>query len=97
MYMKKLFIFSCVLFFVCSCKKQYNCYCKTVVNYPNGSQSTSSTQSKAISTKMKKKQAQAVCDQEAISINSTLVNFYSSNGTYNPPLHSDATTKCTLS
>ena len=94
--MKKLFILSFVLIFVCSCKKQYNCSCSTTVVYPDGSQGTSSSQNKAMSAKMTKKQAQSVCDQEAISINSTFIKFYSGNGSYNPPQYSEANTKCTL-
>ncbi len=94
--MKKLFIFSFVLIFVCSCKKQYNCSCITTVIYPDGSQGNSISQNKVMSTKMTKKQAQSVCDQEAVSINSTFIKFYSNNGGFNPPLYSEANTKCTL-
>ena len=86
--MKKLFIFSFVLIFVCSCI--------TTVIYPDGSQGNSISQNKVMSTKMTKKQAQSVCDQEAVSINSTFIKFYSNNGGFNPPLYSEANTKCTL-
>ena len=92
--MKKLFIIGFVLLFVCSCKKEYNCYCNTTVIYPDGSQGVSNFQGKAMSSRMTKKQAQSVCNQEALSINSTLIKFYSGNGSYQQ--YAEANTKCTL-
>lgn len=64
-----------------SCKKDYNCSCRSVFNYPGGSETFLSSQ-KPLEKRLTKKQAQAICDSEAAALEKTLNNWWTNNGTW---------------
>lgn len=77
-----------------SCTKTYNCKCTTTVNYvPNG-QDIFKSEAKPMNEKMTAKQAKAVCDHEAKSVNATYVNVYTNNGTQSYQGVSNINTNC---
>jgi len=78
--MKKILLFNLLLIVFTSCKKNYNCLCNTDVVFGNGNgQAFYGSNNKPITAKMNKKQAQAVCDQEAENITATYKDFWANN------------------
>jgi hypothetical protein len=78
--MKHLILLLIIVATITSCRKKYNCYCSTTVvnGYINDFHVS---RSKPMSEKMTKKQAKAVCDHEAESINDTYTNLFTNSGT----------------
>ncbi len=64
-----------------SCKKNFTCACKTTVNYTGGSEVFVSSAG-SFERSFTKKQAKAVCDREATSIDKTYNNFFTNNGSW---------------
>ena len=82
--MKKTLLIAAVISLgMISCKKKYSCECITTTTYPNTTTSPDVNVSSATDydTKMSKKQAQAACDHEAVSIKSTFDNSFTENNT----------------
>lgn len=55
--------------FLCSCKKSYTCSCTNTIYANGGTILRQTTTGKAYSAKMTKKQADAACAHEKVSIN----------------------------
>ena len=62
-----------------SCKKNYTCDCTTTWTYSGGTE-VNKNSSKEYSSKLTKKQAEATCDHEAESLESTIQNINTTNG-----------------
>lgn len=77
--MKKILVLICFGLFLFSCKKKTNCHCTTTLIYTSG-QSFYSSKTEEVSEKLNKKQAKAVCDDEAKNINATYTNIFANNG-----------------
>jgi hypothetical protein len=74
----------CAIFLIAilsSCKKNYNCACRTVFNYPGGSEIIESSQ-KPLEKRLTKKQAKAICDSEAAALEKTFNNWWTNNGAW---------------
>lgn len=97
--MKKIFLALLVITLSTSCKKKYNCVCKTTYLYTSSyygpGQNTFVSQTIPMNEKMTKKQAQSVCDHEAKTIDETSYNLITGNGAYSSG-GSSATTSCLL-
>jgi hypothetical protein len=78
--MKYLAIIITVLL-LSSCKKNYNCNCRTVFNYSGGSETFVSSQ-RPLEKRYTKKQAKAICDAEAAAMEKTANNWWTNNGSW---------------
>jgi hypothetical protein len=70
-----------MLLVLSSCKKNYKCSCRTVVNYWGGSE-TFTSEAKPMEKRLTKDQAEAVCDREATALDEVYKNFLSNNGAW---------------
>jgi hypothetical protein len=77
----KIVRFCIVLVLLSSCKKNYNCECKTIVNYWGGSENFISS-AQPLEKRYTKKQAQAICEREGTAIDQTYNNVFSNNGAW---------------
>jgi hypothetical protein len=93
--MKSILLFTFLAIITFGCKKNYDCACQTDITFPSGNHKYYSSNTKPVNKKLNKKQAQALCDQEAKSINSTHEAFITNNGNFSSNGYS-AKTSCKL-
>jgi hypothetical protein len=79
--MKRIVFILIAFMLLTSCRKKYNCFCNTTIQFNMG-QDYYTSRNTPISEKMTKKQAQAVCDHEADDINQMYTNYWTNSGNY---------------
>lgn len=84
-------LLGCLL--VVACKKEYTCKCTTTVSY-TGHNDIYSSKTTKFSEKMKKEEAQAICNHEGTNINTSYYNAFTEGGTF--PINTSFKTSCTL-
>lgn len=77
----------------CVNRKRYTCSCKTTLSDGNGQPVMYETKKKPISEKMRKDQAETVCEHERANINKTYTNIATNNGTRNANFLASTTCK----
>ncbi|MBA2613118.1 MAG: hypothetical protein H0U95_14205 [Bacteroidetes bacterium] len=80
--MKYIYILPFLIIAFSSCKKKYNCHCNTTASFTNsGNTGSYNSKTAPMNKKMTKKQATAVCADEAKNLDATYANFITNNGT----------------
>jgi hypothetical protein len=94
--MKNATLFLILVLFLVSCKKKYNCSCSTtIIDTYYYSQAYHVSETKPMSKKMTKKEAEAVCEHEEKNINDTYMNLFTNSGTQSS-YGMSATTVCKI-